>query len=130
VSRGGGPPDSLGAGGHGGPDNPGNPGGNPGDVGDVGDVGDRRPGEEAVDDLFRSRRDASIRLAVFLVGDVAAAEEIVQDAFLEVTRRWHQLDNPAGYLRTAVVNRCSNHRRRLATLRRRPVPPSPCGRAR
>jgi RNA polymerase sigma factor (sigma-70 family) len=78
-----------------------------------------------VDELFRARRDPSIRLAVFLVGDVTLAEELVQDAFLEVTRRWHELDNPAGYLRTTVVNRCRNHRRRLALVGRRPVPPPP-----
>jgi RNA polymerase sigma factor (sigma-70 family) len=78
-----------------------------------------------VEDLFRTRREPSIRLAVMLVGDMATAEEIVQDAFLEVTRRWDRLDNPAGYLRTAVVNRCSNHRRRLAVIRRRATPPLP-----
>ena len=78
-----------------------------------------------VDELFRARRDPSVRLALFLVGDVALAEEIVQDAFVEVTRRWHQLDNPGGYLRTTVVNRCRNHRRRLAMVRRRAVPPPP-----
>lgn len=88
---------------------------------------DRRDDERGagVDELFRARRDPSIRLALFLVGDATLAEEIVQDAFLEVTSRWHQLDNPAGYLRTTVVNRCRNHRRRLAMVRRRPVPTPP-----
>ena len=33
-----------------------------------------------------------MRLAAFLVGDLAVAEEIVQDAFLEVARRWDRLD--------------------------------------
>ena len=80
------------------------------------------PADGGVADLFRARRDASIRLAVFLVGDMAAAEEIVQDAFLEVVRRWDRLDNPAGYLRTAVVNRCRNHFRRLELIRRHPIP--------
>jgi RNA polymerase sigma factor (sigma-70 family) len=79
----------------------------------------------AVDRLFRARRDASVRLAVLLVGDMATAEEIVQDAFLEVARRWARLDNPAGYLRTAVVNRCRDHHRHLAVIRRRPIPPPP-----
>ena len=66
-----------------------------------------------------------MRLAAFLVGDLAVAEEIVQDAFLEVARRWDRLDTPAGYLRTAVVNGCRNHSRRLALIRRRPLPAPP-----
>ena len=78
--------------------------------------------ESGIEDLFRQRREASLRLATFLVGDVAVAEEIVQDAFLQVTRRWNRLDNPDGYLRTAVVNGCRSHIRRLTRGRRRPLP--------
>ena len=78
--------------------------------------------ESRIEDLFRHRREPSLRLAAFLVGDLAVAEEIVQDAFLEVTRRWSRLDNPAGYLRTAVVNGCRSHVRRVALVRRRPLP--------
>jgi RNA polymerase sigma factor (sigma-70 family) len=85
---------------------------------------DRDPADEAaLAQLYRDRRDPSIRLAVMLVGDMAVAEEIVHDAFVEIARRWDQLDNPAGYLRTTVVNRCSSHRRRLAVIRRRTLPP-------
>lgn len=80
------------------------------------------PGDGRIEDLFRERRDPSVRLAAFLVGDLAVAEEIVQDAFLEVARRWDRLDTPAGYLRTTVVNGCRNHSRRLALIRRRPLP--------
>jgi len=32
------------------------------------------------------------------------AEELVQDAFEQVVRRWDSIDNPPGYLRVAVVN--------------------------
>ena len=78
--------------------------------------------ESRIEDLYRQRREPSLRLAAFLVGDVTVAEEIVQDAFLEVARRWTGLDNPAGYLRTAVVNGCRSHVRRLATIRHRPLP--------
>lgn len=77
---------------------------------------------DGVEGLFRLRRDASVRLAALLVGDVGMAEEIVQDAFLEVHRRWDDLDNPAAYLRVAVVNRCRNQQRRRATARRRAQP--------
>lgn len=76
--------------------------------------------DDGMEQLFRARWAPSLRLATVLVGDRAAAEDIVQDAMLEVSRRWDGLDNPAGYLRVAVVNRCHNHRRRLRLRRRRP----------
>jgi RNA polymerase sigma-70 factor (sigma-E family) len=78
--------------------------------------------ESRIEELYRQRREPSVRLAAFLVGDIAVAEEIVQDAFLQVARRWARLDNPAGYLRTAVVNGCRSHVRRLALIRRSPLP--------
>jgi DNA-directed RNA polymerase specialized sigma24 family protein len=47
----------------------------------------KREASEAVDDLFRSRWGPSVRLATALTGDRGVAEELVQDALLEVTRR-------------------------------------------
>lgn len=86
----------------------------------TGDVG----GEvDAVDELFRARWGPSVRLATALTGDPSVAEELVQDAFLEVSRRWEEVDNPAGFLRTVLVNRCRNHRRRLGVGRRHQPPP-------
>ena len=81
--------------------------------------------ETDVDALFRARWAPSLRLATMLVGDRAVAEEIVQDALVNVTRRWDTLDNPGGYLRTAVVNGARDHLRRLERGRRRRLPPAP-----
>jgi RNA polymerase sigma factor (sigma-70 family) len=78
---------------------------------------------DTVDALFRARWAPSVRLAAILLGDVAVAEEVVQDAFVQLSRRWAGVDNPAGYLRTAVVNGCRNHHRRLGTIRRRTPAP-------
>lgn len=83
-----------------------------------------RSADDGLEELFRTRRAASVRLVTALTGDRGVAEEIVQDAFLEVSRRWEQLDNPAAYLRTALVNRSCSHNRRLGVGRRR-VPPPP-----
>jgi RNA polymerase sigma factor (sigma-70 family) len=63
-----------------------------------------------------------------LTGDRATAEDVVQEAFLGLGRRWPGLDDPeklAPYLRTSVINRCrSVHRaRRVAWLRRPPDDP-------
>jgi RNA polymerase sigma factor (sigma-70 family) len=76
-----------------------------------------------LDDLFRERWVPSVRLAMALTSDRGAAEEIVQDAFLAVAKRWTTVDNPGGYLRTSVVNGCHDHHRRLGVRRRVPPPP-------
>lgn len=53
-----------------------------------------------------------LRMATLLVGSAAVAEEIVQDAFVVVSRRWSSLDRPGAYLRTTVVNGCAQVLRR------------------
>jgi RNA polymerase sigma-70 factor (sigma-E family) len=65
--------------------------------------------------LYRDSFARMWRLAFLLVGDRHVAEEVVQDAFARVLERWSSLDEPAAYLRTAVVNRGRDvlRRRRL-----------------
>ncbi len=53
-----------------------------------------------------------VRLGTLLVGSVAIAEEIVQEAFMAVRARWDDIDRPGAYLRTTVVNGCSEVLRR------------------
>ena len=74
--------------------------------------------------LFRERWAPSVRLATALTSDRVAAEEIVQDCFLALSRHWAVVDNPGGYLRTAVVNGCRDHHRRIG-VRRKVLPPPP-----
>jgi RNA polymerase sigma factor (sigma-70 family) len=53
-----------------------------------------------------------LRVAFVLTGSGAAAEDVVHDVFSRVGPRIATLDNPAAYLRVAVVNQCrSLHRR-------------------
>lgn len=54
--------------------------------------------------LFASARVPMLRLAYLLTGAPAIAEELVQDAFEQVVRRWDAIDQPSAYLRIAVVN--------------------------
>jgi RNA polymerase sigma-70 factor (sigma-E family) len=87
-----------------------------------------RPPADGVDELYRGQAVTMIRLAVMLTGDRATAEDVVQDAFLGLYRRWPRLDhhdNAVSYLRTSVVNGCrSVHRsRRIAWLHRPPHDP-------
>lgn len=70
--------------------------------------------------LYRSHRASMVRLAVFLLGDMAAAEDVVQDAYTHLHRQWPTLrsaDAAAAYLRTSVVNASRSHQRRQRTAR-------------
>lgn len=82
------------------------------------------PDSLGFDDLFAQRYAPMVRLATLLVGNPAVAEELVQDAFVRVHRKWDGVEYPAAYLRTAVVNTCRNNRRR-ARLERTHATASP-----
>ena len=77
--------------------------------------------EELVRALFAAHYVALCRLAHLLLGDGAAAEEVVQEAFLRTFVGWRRLRRPEcgdRYLRAAVVNLCRSRLRRLALERR------------
>lgn len=86
-----------------------------------GEPSDEVRGGRGMAEVFRARWAPSVRLATALVGDRSAAEDIVQDALLELSRRWDRIDNAEAYLRVAVVNRSRNHRRWLGNGRRRAI---------
>ena len=70
--------------------------------------------------LFATHRLSLVRLAVLLVDDVETAEDIVQDAFAGLHRRWGRLRDDRlalAYLRTAVVNNSRSVLRRRRTAR-------------
>ena len=54
-----------------------------------------------------------LRVAYVLTGSGAAAEDVVHDVFCRVGPRIAELDNPAAYLRVAVVNQCRSIHRRM-----------------
>ncbi len=70
------------------------------------------------DDLYRAEYRPMVRLARGLVDTTERAEEIVQDAFAKVFERWSRLDEPGGYLRTAVVNGARSELRKREVRRR------------
>jgi RNA polymerase sigma-70 factor (sigma-E family) len=75
---------------------------------------------DTADTLYRREYDPLVRLAFTIVGDNAAAEEIVQEAFARTVDRWRRIDNPGGYVRTCVVNLARKELRR----RGRRAPPT------
>ncbi len=83
---------------------------------------DVRPGrDEALSRLFEAHYADTVRLAFYLTGSWTAAEDLAQEAFVRLWRRWGRLrDHHAavGYLRVTVVNLSrSALRRRLLELR-------------
>ncbi len=62
--------------------------------------------------LYRAEYTGMVRLAFTLIGSNAEAEEVVQDSFVEISRRFDELERPGAYLRTVVVSRCRSQLRR------------------
>ena len=75
---------------------------------------------EAVTALYEAHALGLIRLAVVMLGDRPAAEDVVQEAFYGLYRRWHALSDTANalaYVRSSVINGCrSALRRRVRQL--------------
>lgn len=75
----------------------------------------------SVTELFRGHHLELVRLAVVMVGDLAAAEDIVQDCYERMHRRWHVIREPEralAYARSAVLNGCRSAHRRSSLSRR------------
>jgi RNA polymerase sigma-70 factor (sigma-E family) len=75
--------------------------------------------ESGFEALYTERYTALVRLAYLMLGSVHDAEEVVQEAFAELHRRWGMIQAPAGYVRTSVVNGCRHRQRRAAMARQR-----------
>ncbi|MET3805171.1 RNA polymerase sigma factor (sigma-70 family) [Nakamurella sp. UYEF19] len=69
--------------------------------------------------LFDQHYLALVRLAVHLVDDQETAEDVVQDVYASLGNR--RPNDPASYLRWAVVNRSRSALRRRRTARRTPA---------
>jgi RNA polymerase sigma-70 factor (sigma-E family) len=76
----------------------------------------------AVAALYEAHALGLVRLAVVMTGDQGSAEDIVQDAFLGLYRRWDSLTDlafPLSYLRASVLNGCRTALRRRSRADRR-----------
>lgn len=74
-----------------------------------------------ITDLFRDHHLDLVRLALVMVGDMATAEDVVQDAFERLHRRWAGQpgpDNSLAYVRSSVLNGCRSVYRRAAVARK------------
>ena len=76
--------------------------------------------EERFEVLFRRHYTGLLRLAVVMVGEREAAEDVVQEAFVSLHRNLRRLRDPEAaeaYLRSAVLNRSRSWVRRQVTQR-------------
>lgn len=68
------------------------------------------PGAESqVTALYQQHAAGLVRLAMLMLGDQPAAEDVVQEAFLGLYRRWEALCDPGravAYARSSVLNGC------------------------
>ena len=71
--------------------------------------------EGAVTELYEAHALGMIRLAHIMLGDRPSAEDVVQEAFCGLYRRWSHLSDPASavhYVRSSVLNGCRSVLRR------------------
>jgi RNA polymerase sigma-70 factor (sigma-E family) len=97
---------------------------NPGPAADVDQASrpDAAPdsAEAAVTALYEVSALGLIRMAYVMLGDLPSAEDVVQEAFYGLYRRWDRLADTAGapyYVRTSVLNGCRSALRRRAVGR-------------
>jgi len=77
--------------------------------------GGQAEARRAVTALYEAHALGLIRLGVVMLGDRAAAEDVVQEAFCGLYRRWHALsdiEKAPSYVRSSVINGCRSALRR------------------
>jgi RNA polymerase sigma-70 factor (sigma-E family) len=85
--------------------------------------------DTALEQLYAGHYAGLVRLAVLLLRDQGLAEDVVQDSFVAMHRRWDRID-PAkapAYLRQTVVNRSRSALRHRTVVGRHQPEPLPDG---
>jgi DNA-directed RNA polymerase specialized sigma24 family protein len=81
-------------------------------------VADGDDAATAVGSLYQETAVSLIRLAYVILSDQQAAEDVVQEAFCSLYRRWPRLDDherARHYVRASVINGCRSVMRRQRT---------------
>src|SRR3954451_1104460 len=98
------------------------PGTGPG-IGEGALVGTRAASVPSFEDVYREHRGEVVRLAYVLVRSAGTAEELAHDAFIRLHLHFDEIENPAGFLHTAVIrlsltwlSRATKERELLARL--------------
>lgn len=76
------------------------------------------PSAPEVERWYRDYRVELSRLAYLAIGDIEAAQDAVQEAFVSLHLRAERVRNPRAFLRAAVLNQCRSGIRRAEARRR------------
>lgn len=63
-------------------------------------------------EFYRREAAGQVRRAALMVGSAELGNDLVHDVFVDIYRRWDELDHPGPYLNRAVLNRCRDAGRR------------------
>jgi RNA polymerase sigma-70 factor (sigma-E family) len=94
----------------------------------LGSVPVKLSAEQALAELYTLHYKPLVRLSALLLRDIGAAEEVVQDAFIEMHKGWARLrdtEKALSYLRQAVVNRSRSVLRHRVVVDRNAPKPAP-----
>ncbi len=83
--------------------------------------------DSAVTGLYQAHAVSFLRLGVVMLGDRQAAEDVVQEAFCALYRKWSELreqDKALAYVRSAVLNGCRTQLRSRIRAQRRAARPA------
>lgn len=78
---------------------------------------------QTFEELFAAQHERLYRALYLIVGNRHEAEELMQDAFLQVIERWDRIDEPVGYLYTTALNATRSRFRRLKVAAKRTITP-------
>jgi RNA polymerase sigma factor (sigma-70 family) len=67
-----------------------------------------KPQESFREFYNRNYRDL-VKLAFLFVRNIEVAEDITQDSFLSISKKYKELLNPDAYIRVALVNKCKTY---------------------
>lgn len=65
-----------------------------------------------LDGLYRAHRVRAVAVAAHLLGDRTAAEDVVQEAFIQLAARQDEVEDPGAWVRTVTYRRALNELRR------------------
>jgi RNA polymerase sigma factor (sigma-70 family) len=74
------------------------------------------PGWETIEELFTALESPLLSYALRLAGDAAAAEDIVQEAFMKLHAQFSEVREPRRWLYRTVHNLALNHRRQAGKV--------------
>ncbi len=62
--------------------------------------------------FYEKQYEKMLRLAYLMLGKVELSEDVAQESFLKMHKRWHLIENPDAYIKRVVINACNSHFRK------------------